>query len=73
MSNGVSLDDILVLKQAIELDDNFPVQNKNEFGPEVKLWMQSMMSKAIEASWQIELGVAGSLLATALNNFYGLV
>lgn len=72
-SNGVSDDNVIVLKQAIESDSNFPVQNKNEFGPEVKSWMQSMMSKAIETSWQIELGVAGSLLATALNNFYGLV
>ncbi len=72
-SNGVSDDDVIVLKQAIESDSNFPVQNRNEFGPEVKSWMQRMMSKAIETSWQIELGVAGSLLATALNNFYGLV
>ena len=72
-SNGVSDDDVIVLKQAIESDSKFPVQNRNEFGPEVKSWMQRMISKVIETSWQIELGVAGSLLATALNNFYGLV
>ncbi|CAH0991006.1 hypothetical protein SIN8267_01107 [Sinobacterium norvegicum] len=72
-SNGVSSEDIVVLKQAVDSDSNYPVTKKNEFGPEVKSWMQTMMSKAIDASWQIELGVAGSLLATALNSFYGLV
>lgn len=72
-SNGVSNEDIVELKKAIECDTTLVIQNKNEFGPEVKSWMQSMMSKVIDASWQIELGVAGSLLATALNNYYGLV
>ncbi|SGZ16504.1 response regulator receiver protein [Moritella viscosa] len=71
--NGVSNEDVISLKQAVEGDCNLEVKNKNEFGPEVKTWMQKMMSKAIEASWQIELGAAGSLLATALNNYYGLI
>lgn len=72
-SNGVSSKDVLELKKAIEGDTNLVIQNKNEFGPEVKSWLQTMISKAIDTSWQIELGVAGSLLATALNNYYGLV
>jgi hypothetical protein len=71
--NGVSNDDVALLKEAINKDSSVVVATKGNFGPAVKLWMQTMMSKAIDASWQIELGVAGSLLATALNNYYGLI
>jgi hypothetical protein len=71
--NGVEDNDITLLKAAIENDSDFFITGKDQFGPSVKSWMQSMVSKAIDASWQIELGVAGSLLATALNNYYGLV
>jgi len=70
---GVPDDDIASLKDAIDNDLDFPVAEKDKFGPSVKLWMQSMLSKAIDTSWQIELGVAGSLIATALNNYYGLI
>jgi hypothetical protein len=71
--NGVSTNDVTLLKEAIDKDSNVVVETKGNFGPAVKSWMQTMMSKAIDTSWQIELGVAGSLLATALNNYYGLV
>lgn len=71
--NKVSESDVALLKDAIKSDENFSIMEKDKFGPSVKLWMESMLSKAINASWQIELGVAGSLLATALNNYYGLV
>ncbi|BBB26322.1 AbiTii domain-containing protein [Amphritea japonica] len=69
----VSDDDITLLKDAIDSDSSFPVTEKDKFGPSVKSWMRSMLSKAIDTSWQIELGVAGSLIATALNNYYGLI
>lgn len=71
--NGVDRSDVDLLKGAIDNDQSFSIVEKDKFGPSVKLWMESMLSKAINASWQIELGVAGSLLATALNNYYGLV
>lgn len=71
--NGVAETDITLLKDAIDNDSGFSITEKGKFGPSVKSWMQSMLSKAIDASWQIELGVAGSLLATALSNYYGLV
>ncbi len=70
-SNGVSDEDIAALKVAIEDDSDEIDLDAREFGPEVKRWLQDMLSKAVEASWNIELGVASSLLAMALNNFYG--
>lgn len=70
-SNGVSDGDIQLLEGAIQEDKSIIDNDEKEYGPSVKSWLQSMLSKAVDASWQIELGVASSLLATALQNFYG--
>lgn len=72
IESGVADSDINSLKLAISQDSDFSVINRNEFGTSVKNWLGVMLSKAVDASWQIELGVASSLLATALNNYYGL-
>jgi len=69
--NGVSKSDISLLKKAIQDDDNDISHSCKKFGPSVKRWLQGMLSKAVDSSWKIELGIASSLLATALNNYYG--
>lgn len=69
--NGVHESDVEALKNAIESDEPTINASKREYGPAVKAWLQSMLTKAVDTSWQIELGVASSLLATALNNYYG--
>lgn len=69
--HGVSKLDIDELKNAIAADALDDVSNKKEFGTSVKAWLQIMLSKAVDASWQIELGIASSLLANALQRFYG--
>jgi hypothetical protein len=67
----VPLEDIALLKQAIAEDaPSLDVQNKR-FGPRVKDWLSSMLGKAVETSWQIELNVAAGLLTSALQTFYG--
>lgn len=71
--NQVANGDISSLEDAINDDGAVQVIEKNKFGPAVSEWMQKMLSKAVDSSWQIELGVASSLLATALNSFYGLI
>ena len=67
----VSDEDIEKLKSAIEEDADKVNDNKKEFGPSVKSWLQNMLHKAVEASWQIELGMAGTVLSDALKHFYG--
>lgn len=67
----VSEEDIQSLRTAIDADGPDVAANKGQFGPGVKAWMERMWSKAVELSWQIELNVAGSLLATALCQYYG--
>ncbi|MFK5951311.1 MAG: hypothetical protein QM500_21360 [Methylococcales bacterium] len=70
-NNGVSESDITALKTAIDQDSSIVSDDSKEFGPAVKSWLQTMLSKAVKSSWNIELGIASSLLATALNSFYG--
>lgn len=70
-SNGVSESDISELKEAIKKDSLVIDDEKRVYGSEVKKWLQKMLAKAVDTSWQIELGVASSLLAGAINSYYG--
>lgn len=67
----VSDEDIVQLKNAIEEDSGRVNDNKKEFGPSVKSWLQNMLHKAVETSWKIELGMASTVLSDALKHFYG--
>lgn len=69
--NGVLDADIEALKDAIDQDASAINSEKKKYGPAVKSWLQTMLSKAVDTSWNVELGVASSLLATALNSYYG--
>ena len=68
--NGVEQSDIADLQVAVTQDTTLVDLETKTFGPAVKSWMSKMMGKAIDASWQIELGVAGGLLTEALKAFY---
>jgi hypothetical protein len=68
--NGVGDVDIGALQTAIDQDKVSINVEKKELGPAVKGWMARMMSKAIDASWQIELGVAAGLITEALRSYY---
>ena len=69
--NGVSEADITALNTAIEQDSSAINPESKQYGPAVKSWLQTMLAKAVDASWNIELGVVSSLLATAINSYYG--
>lgn len=69
--HGVDETDIEELKTAISSDESQMCLREKKFGPSVKAWLQKMLNKAVDASWQVELGVASSLLANALQNYYG--
>ena len=70
-NNGVSIEDISSLTTAIKYDNSVVDFDKKEFGPAVKDWKEKMLSKVVDASWQIEFGVASDLLTTVLKEFYG--
>jgi AbiTii len=66
---GVAGSDIAELDAAIRADGTL-IDPKAGFGKSVKTWMTKMLGKAVDASWQIELGIAGNLLTDALKAFY---
>ena len=63
--------DIDDLERAIRNDESTVNQNSKEFGPAVQSWIQSMLHKAVETAWQIELGMASAVLTDALSHYYG--
>ncbi|MGQ0554946.1 MAG: AbiTii domain-containing protein [Nitrospiraceae bacterium] len=60
--------DIVALKQAIHADEEV---SQGEYGERVKAWMRKMTGKAIDGSWNIGIGAAGTLLAEGLKAFFG--
>ena len=66
----VAIGDINELETAIRLDPE-PV-NKEKLGGEVSTWIGKMVWKAAQGGWNIGLGAAGNLLASAIAKFYGL-
>lgn len=69
LDNGLADADIAELQNAIQSDGAL-TDPKAGFGQGVKAWMAKMLSKAVDASWQIELSVAGGLLTEALKAYY---
>ncbi|MBX9298021.1 hypothetical protein K5M33_16625 [Chromobacterium vaccinii] len=68
---NVSDGDLQDLLYAIKQDEGSPALSRKEFGPNVRSWMQIMFGKAVNSIWQVELGMAGSILASAMQHYYG--
>ena len=68
---NVSDEDIQALKSAIDDDEGKVDSKKKTYGPGVKSWIKKMMGKAIDTTWKINLGAASSVLASAINTYYG--
>jgi len=66
----MSNEDIASLAISIEQDKTSINVEQKSFGPAVRMWMTKMMEKAVNAAWNIELGVAGGLLTNALQAYY---
>lgn len=68
-SIGLSKADTDELVQVID-NDNPDLANQR-FGSNVNNWLGRMYTKALNGTWEIAAGATGSLLATALQNYYG--
>lgn len=68
VKNKVVEADVLDLKEAIAADGE-PLHA--QYGERVKAWVGKMMGKALDGSWAIGIGAAGTLLAEALKAFFG--
>ncbi len=60
--------DIIELKEAIAADGE---PKQGQYGERVKTWVGKMTGKAIDGSWTIGIGAAGTLLAEGLKAFFG--
>ena len=71
ITNGVLEEDTVSLVAAIQNDEGSNEHAQKAFGKNVSSWIGGMVSKAASTAWDIKVGAAGSLLATALGKFYG--
>lgn len=63
--------DVRALKSAIEKDHGSKENIEKQFGGNVRSWIGTMLVKATESTWNVNLGIASSLIADALNAYYG--
>jgi hypothetical protein len=68
---GIENKDVEELGEIIKSDN--PDMEKKRFGVGVSNWIGNMVSKAAQNIWNIGIGAAGSLLAQALNSYYGWI
>ncbi|CAM1364017.1 AbiTii domain-containing protein [Tenacibaculum xiamenense] len=68
--NGVSEQDTAELIKIIDTEE--PNSENKTFGKKVNDWTKKMIGKAVDGSWNIGLGAAGSLLAEAIGKYYGI-
>lgn len=67
----VPSEDAAELRLAIEADSTSSGVTARTKGPKVSQWIGKMMTKAANASWNVELSIAANLLTDALNRYYG--
>ena len=69
-SKGIQQEDIDSLKSSIDEDAN----NKEQegLGDKVSCWMDKMLRKAGTTAWNISLHTASTLLANAIQQYYGM-
>jgi len=68
--NGMQVEDIDEIIEIIDQEE--PDYETKKLGRRASEWMKKMIGKSIDGSWQIGVGAAGELLATALGNYYGM-
>ncbi len=70
VENGVSQYDSDELLKIVDLES--PDASNGKFGSQVNDWIKKMVGKSLERSWEISIGIAGSLLADLIQSYYGL-
>lgn len=70
-NHGVEEADIQELQTIIDVTP-LP-QSPNEYSSDLKAWVAKMVTKSIDGTWQVAVGAAGSLLATGLQQYFGIL
>ena len=67
---GISQSDTEELVAIIDSEE--PDKENRTFGKKVNNWIQKMIGKALDNSWNIGIGAAGSILGEAIMRYYGM-
>jgi hypothetical protein len=67
---GLTEEDTIEIIEIIDTDT--PDYENERFGVNVNTWIAKMINKTIDGSWNISIGAAGTLLAEAINKYYGM-
>ncbi len=67
---GLSKEETSELAEIIDTEE--PNYINKTFGEKVNIWTQKMLGKALNGTWEIGVGAAGSLLAEAIKMYYGI-
>jgi hypothetical protein len=67
--NGLSEQDTAELVEIIDTEE--PNSENKIFGAKVNGWIGKMVGKALDGSWNVGIGAAGSLLGEAIGKYYG--
>jgi hypothetical protein len=68
MANEIANEDINTLLSIIDTEK---IADNGVFGEKVNGWVKTMLSKALEGSWNIGISAAGGILANAIEHYYG--
>lgn len=68
--NGISNEDTKELVSFIDTD--YVPNNKNGFGIKVNSWIQKMLGKSLDGTWEISIGTASNLLSDLIKSYYGI-
>lgn len=69
-SYGIQEVDIQELQNIIDVTP-LP-QSPSEYSPDLKNWMTKMIGKSIDGTWQVAISAAGNLLATGIQQYFGI-
>jgi hypothetical protein len=69
LTNRVSAEDVHLLEEIIDVDNLDP--EKKKFGDKTRGWIATMLSKAMDGTWQIQIGIASELLAHIIKRYLG--
>jgi hypothetical protein len=66
----ISEEDISEISEIVEVEE--PDYDNSRFGVKVNNWIQKMISKTLEGTWQVATGAAGGVLVELIKNYYGM-
>lgn len=67
------VDDFDIRELQTILDATPVPQSEKEYQTDLKEWMKKMFGKSLDGSWQIGAGAAGTILASGIQNYFGLI